>query len=502
MCSIIATVLLAFLDALLNPTMSRLQSADVGERLAAVDGLKLEELMLVAYGEATDSWHDKSLERKYANYSVDVRERAVMRICEKADWDSLMLFVQEMRGCADGTASLLYGKLLDYLCTKDNLDKLCNSYAAHLARKCYFKYNPSTIKNILLGMNCWTNDYFYVYAVSHRDDSAIRDVVGERDLLGNVKSGEALFTIVFTPTVDVKTRVRAAVKVFDNYSITKDGTLQTLSQFTDDEERLSKVATAALNSARRFGNEDVLLAIQEKVIGNIKETAARAKARAGRQFVLNGYYVGMEEWRANLLSAFFNHKGVSFSTSYGVVSKFTFGREFFDAQKEYAFGNVDYETWVTRFQRATSSLKNVRAQKDENGFIAIRDDDTIIKVMRKGGMVAGITLESKAQNAAELKASATKVALMSAVAGALLGSGGNVGSGGNNVGQMAIPMQGGTTISTAKQNGRSVDVYDANGNWLFSRTGVLQGYTSDGVSIRNNGSVDVYDAKGNWKFGK
>lgn len=55
-------------------------------------------------------------------------------------------------------------------------------------------------------------------------------------------------------------------------------------------------------------------------------------------------------------------------------------------------------------------------------------------------------------------------------------------------------------ITTAKQNGSSVYVYDDKGSVMFIRTGTLMGFTSSTVSIQNGSSLYVYDEHGSVKF--
>ena len=57
-------------------------------------------------------------------------------------------------------------------------------------------------------------------------------------------------------------------------------------------------------------------------------------------------------------------------------------------------------------------------------------------------------------------------------------------------------------IAVAKQNGNSVDVYDTEGHYLFSRTGELCGFTSQTVAIKDNQSISVYDANGSYLFSR
>ena len=57
-------------------------------------------------------------------------------------------------------------------------------------------------------------------------------------------------------------------------------------------------------------------------------------------------------------------------------------------------------------------------------------------------------------------------------------------------------------IGMAKQNGNSVEVYDVNGSYLFSRNGELCGFTSQTVAIKEGSYVCVYDANGSYKFSR
>ena len=57
-------------------------------------------------------------------------------------------------------------------------------------------------------------------------------------------------------------------------------------------------------------------------------------------------------------------------------------------------------------------------------------------------------------------------------------------------------------IAVAKQNGNAVDVYDENGHYLFSRSGILIGFTSTTVAIRSENAVNVYDATGSFLFSR
>ena len=57
-------------------------------------------------------------------------------------------------------------------------------------------------------------------------------------------------------------------------------------------------------------------------------------------------------------------------------------------------------------------------------------------------------------------------------------------------------------IGMAKQNGSSVEVYDVEGHYLFSRTGELTGFTSQTVAIKEGSYVCVYDANGSYQFSR
>ncbi len=57
-------------------------------------------------------------------------------------------------------------------------------------------------------------------------------------------------------------------------------------------------------------------------------------------------------------------------------------------------------------------------------------------------------------------------------------------------------------IGMAKQNGSSVEVYDENGSYLFSRNGELAGFTLNTVAIKEGNSVCVYDANGSYQFSR
>ena len=57
-------------------------------------------------------------------------------------------------------------------------------------------------------------------------------------------------------------------------------------------------------------------------------------------------------------------------------------------------------------------------------------------------------------------------------------------------------------ISTCKQDGNSVRVYDERGSLMVSRMGILVGYTTDTVSIKQGSRVCVYDTRGSLKFSK
>ena len=55
-------------------------------------------------------------------------------------------------------------------------------------------------------------------------------------------------------------------------------------------------------------------------------------------------------------------------------------------------------------------------------------------------------------------------------------------------------------IGIAKQNGSSVEVYDVEGHYLFSRTGELAGFTGQTVAVKEGNSVCVYDSNGSYQF--
>lgn len=57
-------------------------------------------------------------------------------------------------------------------------------------------------------------------------------------------------------------------------------------------------------------------------------------------------------------------------------------------------------------------------------------------------------------------------------------------------------------IGMAKQNGSSVEVYDVEGHYLFSRTGELVGFTSSTVAIKDGSLICVYDATGSYQFSR
>ena len=57
-------------------------------------------------------------------------------------------------------------------------------------------------------------------------------------------------------------------------------------------------------------------------------------------------------------------------------------------------------------------------------------------------------------------------------------------------------------IGMSKQNSSSVEVYDENGSYLFSRNGELAGFTLNTVAIKEGNSVCVYDANGSYQFSR
>ena len=57
-------------------------------------------------------------------------------------------------------------------------------------------------------------------------------------------------------------------------------------------------------------------------------------------------------------------------------------------------------------------------------------------------------------------------------------------------------------IGMAKQSGTMVDVYDENGNYLFSRPGELAGFTASTVAIKDGSLVCVYDSTGTYQFSR
>ena len=57
-------------------------------------------------------------------------------------------------------------------------------------------------------------------------------------------------------------------------------------------------------------------------------------------------------------------------------------------------------------------------------------------------------------------------------------------------------------IGMALQEGGFVRVYDENGSYLFSISGVLVSYTSSTVSIKDGSFIRVYDSTGSYKFSR
>ena len=57
-------------------------------------------------------------------------------------------------------------------------------------------------------------------------------------------------------------------------------------------------------------------------------------------------------------------------------------------------------------------------------------------------------------------------------------------------------------IAVAKQNGNAVDVYDEEGHYLFSRSGILIGFTSTTVAIKEGDNINVYASDGSFKFSR
>ena len=59
-----------------------------------------------------------------------------------------------------------------------------------------------------------------------------------------------------------------------------------------------------------------------------------------------------------------------------------------------------------------------------------------------------------------------------------------------------------TQISVAKQNGNMVEVYGQQGEYLFSRPGILVGFTSNTIAIQDGNSISVYDSHGSYLFSR
>lgn len=57
-------------------------------------------------------------------------------------------------------------------------------------------------------------------------------------------------------------------------------------------------------------------------------------------------------------------------------------------------------------------------------------------------------------------------------------------------------------ITTAKQNGSTVYVYNEKGSLLFSKSGTLVGFTGSSVTIRSGSTDYTYDEKGSLMFSK
>jgi len=89
----------------------------------------------------------------------------------------------------------------------------------------------------------------------------------------------------------------------------------------------------------------------------------------------------------------------------------------------------------------------------------------------------------------------------------LTGGGGGGGGGGysgfnhfSGLGLWKSAKEKNMAISTAKQSGNTVYVYDERGSVLFQRSGTLMGYTSTTVTVKNGTTNYTYNDKGGVMF--
>lgn len=468
------------------------------DRIAALSELSVSDLTHVIYNEhlSTAGFFDKMSQ---PNNSMAVKIAAAEQLYKRGEIYKLVNMAGDYH-LSDGSkfGGEFPAAIQKMFTTEEGLDKLCEVCE---------EGRSTDASRMLLHMVCGNNETFLVYAVKHSKRQAIsqatRNIMG---LIERIQSADGLWSIISDANCEMDFRIKAAVMAFSKINLATEGVVNVLSQFEKDEHALSVVSTMAFRFARQRDNADMVAAIQEKTIGCVKETMARAESRAKRQYVLSGYYVGMEGWRADLLTDFFGMKGVENETTKGDVTKFTFSRDFFDGNKKFAFGDLDYEAWAMRFVQASNLSKQTKVQKDEDGQITFVDRGVWITLNRKSGIVSSVTVEDESQIKAKARAAKASAEFMAAFNNALMQSGWGGGQmpmqqsvgGGQVQNATAQSMQkvGKKSIFVAKQEGDRVRAYDSNGTSMFSVTGVLQGYTSDTVSVKEGDRVRVYDVDG------
>lgn len=363
----------------------KLMSNDPQVRVAAVSELRLNELEQVLYTPT---------------YSEDVIDAAAKRVYESYQEQALSYY--EKCEYKNPTAA---AKLANCFNNPKGWEHLFErySYQNNVAGRILYSFVNSktgTFVSGKLGANYAKTGSevgggeLLVWAVKNVDKRGVSRFFGDEEkIIEKMSDTKYLMMVAEDTAISAKVRQAAACKLLKDKSIKSDAILKTVNLFNPkDEEVFSDVAAEGLVAARRIGDEDLVNAIKGKAKPCIDETLARGKARSAKLVSVDGFYIGMERWRAALLARYDKCNGIRVDGENGKVTSISFTSDYVDARKDIT--ETEYEKWIARFLCGVGIGKSAKVLKDEDGQISIVDRDSLITFLRKGGAVDGIKLES------------------------------------------------------------------------------------------------------------
>ena len=363
----------------------KLMSNDPHVRVAAVSELRPNELEQVLYTPT---------------YSEDVIEAAAKRVYESNQEQALSYY--EECEYKNPTAAAKLANCFNNPKGWEHLFEMY-SYQNNVAGRILYSFVNSktgTFVSGKLGANYAKTGSevgggeLLAWAVKNMDKRGVSRFFGNEDkIIEKMSDVNHLMSVAEDAAIGVNVRQMAACKLLKDNAIKSDVALKTVNLFKEKDEKVfSVVAAEGLVAARRIGDENLINEIKEKTKPCVDETLARSKGMSAKLVSIDGYFIGMERWRAALLEQYNDNKGVVWDSELGNITRINFGREYVRAVKGIA--EADSEKWARQFLRNVGITKDECVSKDGSGKIVATDKDSHITISIKNGVVDCIVLES------------------------------------------------------------------------------------------------------------